>query len=92
MLDDMARVARVRLTPRAATNAVGVGYVIGPDTKPTQPIPVVVQVSWDDEPKVPVLGLCLAWTRDYAKVQIRDDVTALSFTLWFPPGDVDRLP
>jgi hypothetical protein len=63
--------------------------VTGPDTKPARPIHVVVQVSWDGAPKVPIPGLCLAWTREYAKVEIRDDATALVFALWFPPQDVD---
>lgn len=88
----MPAVERVHPVPRRIANAVGAGYVVGAEARPRDPIPVVVQVSWDGAPPERVPGLCVAWTRGHVRVRVRDATTSLSYARWFVPSDVTRAP
>lgn len=84
----MASVERVRVIPRRVTNAVGAGHVQGPERRPELPLAVIASISWDGGRQEEVEGQCLAWTAEYALVQVRDKTTSLSFKVWLEPRDV----
>lgn len=79
-----------RPVPRRVSNDVGAA-VAAPVTVLEEWIEVVVQVSWDDAPPEPVVGMAIAYTREYVHVEIRDRTTSLKYRSWVPAADVRRV-